>query len=106
MPGAPGRVRPWQLIFTADATSIINGAEPATGRRTIAEDMGAFFVEFPDLVLFMDDLRCGGIQAIYPWALEGAHRETGKFLRIPGWQRMAELAFLGRSAYFPCRPGL
>ena len=73
-------------FFTADATSIINGAEPTTGRRTIAEDMGAFFAEFPDLVLYMDDLRCGGNQAIYLWTLEGTHSETGNRVRIPGWQ--------------------
>jgi uncharacterized protein (TIGR02246 family) len=73
-------------FFTADATSTINGAEPTTGRRTIAEDMGAFFVEFPDLMLYKDDFRCGGNKAIYLLTLEGTHSETGKFVRIPGWQ--------------------
>jgi len=73
-------------FFTADASSIVNGAEPTIGRGKIAEDMGAFFVEFPDLVLYMDDLRCGGNQAIYLWTLEGTHSETGNRVRIPGWQ--------------------
>jgi hypothetical protein len=86
-------------FFTADATSIINGAEPTIGRQTIAEDMDAFFVEFPDLVLHMDDLRCAGNQAIYLWTLQGTHSESGNFVRIPGWQKwVAELG--GRSGWF------
>ncbi len=51
--------------------------------------MGAFLVDFPDLVLHMDDLRFGGNQAIYLWTLEGTNSGpggTGNFVRIPGWQ--------------------
>ena len=73
-------------FFSENATSIINKGEPTTGRAAIAEAMGAFFVEVPDLVLYMDDLRCGGNLAIYFWTLEGNHSETGRFIRIPGWQ--------------------
>ena len=73
-------------FFSEDATSTINRGEPTVGRAAIAEAMGAFFVEFPDLVLYMDDLRTGGNQAIYLWTLEGTNSETGKSVRIPGWQ--------------------
>lgn len=73
-------------FFSEDATSVINKGEPTIGRTAIAEAMGAFFVEVPDLVLQMDDLRCGGNLAIYFWTFEGTHSETGKFIRIPGWQ--------------------
>ena len=73
-------------FFSENATSIINKGEPTIGRATIAEAMGAFFIEVPDLVLYMDDLRCGGNLAIYFWTLEGTHYETGKFIRITGWQ--------------------
>ena len=73
-------------FFSEDATSIINKGDATIGRTAIAEAMGAFFLEFPDLVLFMDDLRTGGNQAIYFWTLEGTHSETGNFVRIPGWQ--------------------
>ncbi len=51
--------------------------------------MGAFFEDFPDLVLRMDDLRSGGNQAIYLWTLEGTNSGpggTGNFVRISGWQ--------------------
>ena len=73
-------------FFSEDATSTINKGKPSIGRAAIAETMGAFFVEFPDLVLRMDDLRTGGNQAIYFWTLEGTNSETGNFVRIPGWQ--------------------
>ena len=73
-------------FFSEDASSIINKGEPTMGRAAIAESMGAFFVEFPDLVLRMDDLRTGGNQAIFLWTLEGTNSETGNFVRIPGWQ--------------------
>ena len=73
-------------FFSENATSIINKGEPTIGKAAIAEAMGAFFVEFPDLVLHMDDLRTGGNQAIYFWTLEGTNSESGNFVRIPGWQ--------------------
>ena len=69
--------------------SRVKSARPSTatvGRSAIAEAMGAFFVDFPDLVLTMDDLRSGGNQAIYLWTLEGTNQETGHFVRISGWQ--------------------
>ena len=47
------------------ATSIINAGPPTVGRPAIAEAMGAFFADFPDLVLRMADLRSGGNQAVY-----------------------------------------
>ena len=51
--------------------------------------MEAFFADFPDLVLHMDDLRSGGNKAIFPWTLEGTNSGaggTGNSVRIRGWQ--------------------
>ena len=73
-------------FFSENATSIINKGEPTTGRAAISETMGAFFVEFPDLVLTMDDLRTAENQAIFLWTLEGTNSESGNQVRIPGWQ--------------------
>ncbi len=76
-------------FFEENATSIINAGAPTIGRSAIAEAMGAFFDDFPDLVLRMDDLRSGGNQAIFLWTLEGTNSGpggTGKFVRIAGWQ--------------------
>ena len=76
-------------FFAENASSIINAGEPTLGRPAIAEAMGAFFEDFPDLVLRMDDLRSGGNQAIYLWTLEGTNSGpggTGNIVRIAGWQ--------------------
>ncbi len=76
-------------FFEENATSIINAGTPTVGRAAIAEAMGAFFTDFPDLVLTMDDLRSSGNQAIYLWTLEGTNSGpggTGNVVRIGGWQ--------------------
>ncbi len=76
-------------FFEENATSIINAGTPTVGRPAIADAMGAFFSDFPDLVLRMDDLRSGGNQAIFLWTLEGTNSGpggTGNFVRIAGWQ--------------------
>ena len=73
-------------FFSEGATSIINAGEPTVGRPAIAEAMGAFFADFPDLLLHMDDLRTGGNQAIFLWTLEGTNSETGMRVNIGGWQ--------------------
>ena len=57
-------------FYDENASSTINGAAPTIGRLAIAEEVGQFFIDFPDLVLRMDDLRSGGNQAIYLWTLE------------------------------------
>lgn len=75
--------------FTEDAKSIINDGEPSVGRAVIAEAMGAFFADFPDLVLYMDGIRTGGNKAIFLWTLEGTNSGpggTGNRVRICGWQ--------------------
>ncbi len=41
-------------FFSENAPSIINKGEPTNGRAAIAEAMGAFFIEIPDLILQMD----------------------------------------------------
>ena len=75
--------------FDENATSVINDGEPAVGRAAIAAAMQAFFDDFPDLVLRMDDIRSGGNKAVFLWTLEGTNNGpggTGNFVRISGWQ--------------------
>ncbi len=75
--------------FSHDASSIINDGEPARGRDAIAEAMQAFFADFPDLVLHMDDIRSGGNKAIFLWTLEGTNSGpggAGNAVKISGWQ--------------------
>ena len=56
-------------FFEENGKSVVNDAAPAIGRAAIAEAMQAFFADFPDLVLHMDDLRSGGNKAIFLWTL-------------------------------------
>ena len=76
-------------FFAEDGESIVNRGEPAVGRTAIAADMQAFFEDFPDLTLRMDDLRTGGNQAIFLWTLTGTNSGpggTGNRVHISGWQ--------------------
>ena len=86
-------------FFSDNATSTINKGEPSVGRAAIADAFEAFFLDLPDLVLYMDDLRTAGNQAIYLWTLEGTQRDR-PLRRHP---RLAELGAFGRPAHRPGR---
>ena len=76
-------------FFEENGSSIVNDETPAIGRAAIAEEMQAFFTDFPDLLLRMDDVRSGGNRAVFLWTLEGTNSGpggTGNFVRISGWQ--------------------
>ncbi len=77
------------LCFAENGKSIINDGDPVVGRAAIAEAMQAFFDDFPDLHLKMDDLRSGGNKAIFLWTLTGSNSGpggTGNSVSISGWQ--------------------
>ena len=38
------------------------------------------------MVLELDGIRAAGNRAIFMWKLSGVHSETGKNLRISGWE--------------------
>ncbi|HEX3057048.1 MAG TPA: nuclear transport factor 2 family protein [Gaiellaceae bacterium] len=61
----------------------INGGDAAR----IAEVAEAFIAAFPDIEVFMDDLvlREDGIVE-YRWTFTGTSAETGKSVRIPGFE--------------------
>ncbi len=49
----------------------------------------AFYDEFPDLVVRMDDIRTSGTHAVYRWTLEGTHSGaggTGNRVEVSGWE--------------------
>lgn len=61
----------------------INGGDAAG----IAEVAEAFIVAFPDIEVFMDDLvlrEDGSVE--YRWTFTGTSAETGKSVRIPGFE--------------------
>ncbi len=60
----------------------INGGEAAP----IAEVAESFIAAFPDIEVFMDDLVFKGDVVEYHWTFTGTSSETGKSVRIPGFE--------------------
>jgi hypothetical protein len=69
--------------YVPGGTIAINGGGPA-GIGEVAE---AFVTAFPDIEVFMDDLvlRDDGVLE-YRWTFTGTSAETGKSVRIPGFE--------------------
>jgi hypothetical protein len=64
-------------------TIAVNGGEPAP----IADVADGFITAFPDIEVFMDDLvmRDDGVVE-YRWTFIGTSSETGRWVRIPGFE--------------------
>lgn len=60
----------------------INGGEP-TPIQEVAE---SFIAAFPDIEVFMDDLVVKEDVVEYRWTFTGTSAETGKWVRIPGFE--------------------
>jgi nuclear transport factor 2 (NTF2) superfamily protein len=60
----------------------INGGD-AVGISEVAE---AFIAAFPDIEVFMDDLVVVDDVVEYHWTFTGTSSETGKSVRIPGFE--------------------
>ncbi len=73
-------------FFAETGRISINNAEPLLGRHAIAEMAAGFYKEFPDLVVTLDEIRTAGQNAVFLWTLEGTHSETGKAVKISGWE--------------------
>lgn len=73
-------------FYDEDGQISINDGVPSVGREEITESLQAFFDDLPDLVVEMDSIRVAGNRAIYMWTLSATHDETGKNLRISGWE--------------------
>jgi hypothetical protein len=68
--------------YVTGGTIAINGGEPApiTG---VAE---SFVAAFPDIEVLMDDLVVTEDLVEYHWTFTGTSAETGKSVRIPGFE--------------------
>ena len=60
----------------------INGGEAAG----IAEVAESFIAAFPDIEVSMDDLVVRDDVVEYRWTFTGTSAETGKWVRIPGYE--------------------
>jgi hypothetical protein len=68
--------------YSSGATIAINGGDPAP----IAEVAESFIAAFPDIEVFMDDLVVKDEVVEYRWTFTGTSAETGKWVRIPGYE--------------------
>ena len=73
-------------FYSADGQIIINGGEPMSGHKAIAEMAAGFYAAFPDLIVRCDDFRVAGKHALFLWTLEGHHAETKNFVKVGGWE--------------------
>lgn len=68
--------------YAPRATIVINGGEPAA----IEEVAASFIAAFPDITVYQDDLVVGDEVVEYHWTFTGTSAETGKWVRIPGYE--------------------
>ena len=68
--------------YAPGGTIAINGGEPAP----IADVAQAFVDAFPDIEVFQDDLVVVDDVVEYHWTFTGTSAETGKPVRIPGFE--------------------
>jgi nuclear transport factor 2 (NTF2) superfamily protein len=68
--------------YAPGGTIAINGGEPAG----IAEVAESFIAAFPDIEVLMDELVVKDDAVEYHWTFTGTSAETGKWVRIPGFE--------------------
>jgi hypothetical protein len=70
-------------LYVAGGTIAVNGGAPAP----IADVAASFIAAFPDIQVFMDDLLVTDDFVEYRWTFTGTSAETGKSVRIPGFEK-------------------
>jgi steroid delta-isomerase-like uncharacterized protein len=75
-------------FYAEDGSLSVNGAA-AVGREAITTVAQSFMTAFPDLQVFLDELRLEDDCAIYHWTLTGTNNGpdgTGRAVRISGYE--------------------
>lgn len=73
-------------FYAEDGQIVINNGEPIRGRAAIADMAAGFYAAFPDLKVYCDSFRRAGNHVLFSWTLEGHHAQTGRLVRVPGWE--------------------
>ena len=68
--------------YVPGGTIAINGGEPAE----ITEVARSFVAAFPDIEVFVDDVVVKGDTVEFHWVFTGTSADTGKWVRIPGYE--------------------
>ena len=64
-------------FFSENGVLRVNNDPPARGREAIAEVARGFFAAFPDMLVYMDDLRVENGRILYCWTLTGTNTGPG-----------------------------
>lgn len=76
-------------FYAEDGSLSVNDAAPAVGRAAITEVAQSFMTAFPDMQVFLDELRLEDDHAVYHWTLTGTNNGpggTGRAVRISGFE--------------------
>jgi steroid delta-isomerase-like uncharacterized protein len=76
-------------FFSEDGSLSVNEDAPAVGRTAIAAVAQRFMTAFPDMQVFLDELRQEDDHASYHWTLAGTNTGpsgTGRAVRISGFE--------------------
>ena len=68
--------------YVPGGTIAVNGGDPAD----ITEVARGFIAAFPDIEVFLDELVFDGDRVEFHWVFTGTSAETGKWVRIPGYE--------------------
>lgn len=77
------------LFYAEDGSLSVNDAALAVGRAAIAAVAQEFMTAFPDMQVFLDELRPEDEGVIYHWTLTGTNTGpggTGRALHISGYE--------------------
>lgn len=70
----------------SSATFVINRGEPFVGHDAHVAMAAGFYADVPDLHLTCDGIHGAGPHVVYLWTFTGHHAETGKPLKVSGWE--------------------
>lgn len=89
-------------FYAVDGSLSINGGAPAAGREAIRAVAQSFVTGFPDLQVFLEEVRAEGERAVYHWTLAGTNTGpggTGRAVRISGYEvwRLGEDGLIAES---------
>ena len=69
-------------FFAENASLTVNGGPPTPAPEVAC----GFMRDFPDMVVAFDKLEARGERTAFHWTLTGTYRETGKHVRISGYE--------------------
>lgn len=73
-------------FFAEDGQIQINKGEVQKGSSALRDMAAGFYAAYPDLTVYCDDFRRSGRHATCIWSFDGHHAETGKYVRVKGWE--------------------